>query len=101
MGYSYQDIESRLRSTEDKLDFIMKSFTMTKTYHMPNLGLEGGYKTVKEAVTLAQLYRELKGLGAEVVDELLQDAPKTAQDAPGTTQDSGTTPNPVASAEAA
>ena len=23
MGYSYQDIESRLRSVEDKLDFIM------------------------------------------------------------------------------
>jgi hypothetical protein len=80
MGYSYQDIKTDVEVIKDKLDFIMKSFTMTKTYHMPNLGLEGGYKTVKEAVTLAQLYRDLKGLGAEVVDEITQDAQEGPQD---------------------
>jgi hypothetical protein len=101
MGYSYQDIKTDVEVIKDKLDFIMKSFTMTKTYQTPNLGLEGGYKTVKEAVTLAQLYRDLKGLGAEVIDEITQDAQEGPSAAPGMTQDTNPNPTPSQAEESA
>jgi hypothetical protein len=101
MGYSYQDIKTDVEVIKDKLDFIMKSFTMTKTYHMPNLGLEGGYKTVKEAVTLAQLYRELKGLGAEIVGEITEEAKEGHSAAPGATLIDGGNPTPSQAEESA
>jgi hypothetical protein len=52
----------------------MKSFTLQKKE--VDL-LNGGYKV--SSMTLAQLYRELNGLGHEVVDEMTAEASRIAQ----------------------
>lgn len=56
---SYQDIETRLRVCEDKLDLIMKAFTITKRYEsalMPG-------QVITETKTLLDIYRETKREG--------------------------------------
>ena len=77
---SYQAIESRLRSCEDKLDFIMKSFTMKKVER----SFLDPSRVIESTMTLAQLYRDLKGYGEEVLEELVgetvQDAPESIED---------------------
>jgi hypothetical protein len=59
---SYQDIETRLRVVEDKIDLVMKSFQITKQYQHP---LVPG-KVVQETKSLLDVYRELKAANAQI-----------------------------------
>ena len=56
---SYQDIDVRLSVVEDKIDLVMKSFSITKRYQS---SLVPG-QFVEEKKSLLELYREIKGLG--------------------------------------
>lgn len=60
---SYQDIETRLRVVEDKVDLIMKSVTFTKKFRHPISD-----EVVTESMTLLDIYRQLKTLGHEPVN---------------------------------
>lgn len=63
-GYSVQDIETRLRVIEDKTDFIMRTFSLTKVTKSPL----AGFPDHTESKTLLDVYRELKRAGAEIID---------------------------------
>lgn len=60
---SYQDIDVRLAVVEDKLDFVMKTFSVSKRYRSP-LAPE---QEVVETKSLLELYREVKGAGLIVL----------------------------------
>lgn len=56
---SYQDVESRLRSVEDKIDFTMKAFAVQrKTKTLPER---------VEVVTLLDVFREVTSEGDELI----------------------------------
>jgi len=56
---SYQDIAVRLSVVEDKIDMIMRSFSIKKRYQSPLvLG-----QVVEEVKSLYDLYREIKTSG--------------------------------------
>lgn len=71
---SYQAIETKLNALEAKIDFVMKSFTIQKKE--PSYLNPGTFNIT--SMTLAQLYRELSGLGQEVVEELTAEASSVA-----------------------
>lgn len=56
---SVQDLETRLAVCEDKLDFIMKAWKITRR---STLAPDQTYST-----TLLDLYKEFKALGGETV----------------------------------
>lgn len=56
---SYQDIETRLRSVEDRLDFTMKAFAVQRIEKSKIIG--GGDTVVNKS--LLDLYRELSQAG--------------------------------------
>lgn len=60
---SYQDIETRLRVIEDKVEFILKTFTVTKQYE--SLLVPG--QVIRESKTLLDVYRELKSQSAIIM----------------------------------
>lgn len=60
---SYQDIETRLAVVEDKIDLIMKTFTIVKRYQHPISD-----QMVEEKKSLLDIYHELKHAGAEVLN---------------------------------
>lgn len=62
---SYQDIESRLITVEEKLDFMMKTFSVTKQY--ASVLVPG--QVIRETKNLLEVYREMKGLGAEIIPQ--------------------------------
>jgi len=61
---SYQDIETRLAVLEDKIDFVMKVFTIRVT-HQSNI--IGGEPTVKN-VSLLDAYLDVKAAGLSVAN---------------------------------
>jgi len=63
MGYSYQDIESRLRAVEDKLDFVMKTFSVTRQER----SIIDPRQVLTTSMTLLDVYREVKSAGALVI----------------------------------
>lgn len=73
MKTSYQVLAVQVAVIEDKLDFILKTFSVTKQYEHP---LVPG-QVIREVKTLLDVYRELKGLGAVIVpvDPQPADAP--------------------------
>lgn len=60
---SYQDIDTRLRVVEDKLDLIMKTFSITKRFKHPISD-----ELITETKTLLDIYREIKHLDLEVLN---------------------------------
>lgn len=60
---SYQDIETRLRVAEDKLDLIMKTFQITKRFKHPISD-----EIITETKTLLDIYREIKHMDLEVLN---------------------------------
>lgn len=62
MGVSYQDIDVRLAMVEDKIDFIMNAFSVTK--RVPSILAPGEY--VAQTMTLKEAYQELKAAGVEL-----------------------------------
>jgi len=74
MGTSYQDIDVRLAVVEDKIDFVMKTFSVTKRYR----SILSPDQEVVETKSLLELYREVKGLGLEVITP--EQATKLAQE---------------------
>lgn len=69
---SYQDIETRLRVVEDKVDILMRSIKITKVERPTLIG--GDSVTVTKS--LLDIYREMKGLGqtAEQLDSPVSEA---------------------------
>ena len=63
MSTSYQDIAVRLSVVEDKIDMIMRSFSITKRY---SSRLVPG-QVVEEVKSLYELYREIKGAGLTLI----------------------------------
>lgn len=63
MGYSYQDIETRLRTVEEKIDFTMKAFAVQRVERSP---IVGSKRTVTTR-SLLDLYRDMKGAGEEAI----------------------------------
>lgn len=61
---SYQDIDVRLAVVEDKIDLIMKTFSITKRYEHP---LNPG-QLVTETKSLLDIYREIKQQGLEIIN---------------------------------
>lgn len=62
MKVSYQDIATQVASLQDKVEFILKTFTVTKQYE--SVLVPG--QVVRESKTLLDVYHELKGQGAVV-----------------------------------
>lgn len=60
---SYQDIDSRLKVVEDKIDFVMKAFTVTK--REPSIISPGQFIT--QTKDLLSIYREARALGAQLI----------------------------------
>lgn len=71
--YSYQDLDSRLRTVEDKLDFMMKLGSVTKRSPGHTLGPNGEPTFIIEKKSMLDLYHELqaKGQTLEPVKEVL------------------------------
>lgn len=63
MGISYQDIESRLRTVEDKIDFVMKTFSVTRAEQ--SILVPG--QVIQTTMTLLDVYREMKTQGAMII----------------------------------
>jgi hypothetical protein len=61
---SYQDIETRLRVTEDKLDLLMKMASITK--REPSTLMPGEFVTTR--MSLLDLYREIRREGIDVLE---------------------------------
>lgn len=59
MSTSYQDIDSRLRTVEDKMKLIMQVASVTKK--VPSTVMPGEYIT--EQMSLEDLYREIQTRG--------------------------------------
>lgn len=59
MPTSYQDIDSRLRTVEDKLALVMKVASVTK--RAPSTLMPGEFVTTQ--MTLEDLYKEISNLG--------------------------------------
>lgn len=55
---SYQDIETRLRVAEDKLDFFMKQFVVTKRSLSATLDAAGRPTVKEETTNLLNVYHE-------------------------------------------
>jgi hypothetical protein len=66
MGTSYQDIDTRLRIVEDKLDLVMKVASVTK--REPSTLMPGEFITSN--ISLLDLYREIKRQGLDVKDAI-------------------------------
>lgn len=78
MGISYQDIESRLRSCEDKIDFVMSRFQLQNPltpFGKPQNLLELFYQTKQlELLNEAQVKQMLaKGNGEIIEGEIIED----------------------------
>jgi hypothetical protein len=78
---SYQDIESRLRSVEEKIAFIFDQFKLTKQTLQQVLDEQGRPVVKSEIITLAQAYRELKN---GTLEELREE--NAGESAPTTTE---------------
>lgn len=74
MGTSYQDIDVRLAVVEDKIDFVMKTFSVSKRYR----SILAPDQEVVETKSLLELYREVKGAGLTLVSP--EEASKLAQE---------------------
>lgn len=61
---SYQDIETRLIVCEDKLDLIMKAFTVTK--RTESIIMPGEFTV--ESKTLLDIYHEMKSNGVQIIN---------------------------------
>lgn len=59
---SYQDIETRLKTVEDKIDFVMTTFTVTKESRSRLMPAE----VIRETKTLLDVYREVKSTNLEI-----------------------------------
>lgn len=57
---SYQDIETRLRVIEDKVDLILKAAQVT--IGTPSTLVPG--EVIKETITMGELYKRLRQTGA-------------------------------------
>lgn len=66
---SYQDIESRLRSVEEKLDWVMKQFTVQKREILPTLDPSGRPLVKVTTKSLLDLYFDIKTGSLEVVQD--------------------------------
>lgn len=67
MGYSIQDINTRLAVVEDKLDFLMSAGMVTK--RSPSMLDPRGY--TEQTMTMLDLYRELKTQGLDTTLKVL------------------------------
>ena len=59
---SYQDIDTRLKVIEDKVDFLLRSFTVTRQER----SVLDPSKVIVQTQTLADVYREIKTTGLVV-----------------------------------
>ena len=62
MSTSYQDIDTRLKVVEDKLQLVMEVASVTKK--SPSLVSPGDF--VMETMTLNGLYKQLRASGTEI-----------------------------------
>ena len=65
---SYQDIESRLRTVESKIEFMMRQFKITKQEILPTLDSQGRPIVKVETKDLLDLYHEVKNGSVELVE---------------------------------
>ena len=63
MGYSYQDLQTRIAVLEDKLDFVMKTFTVIREKRSI---IDPNYVT-RESSSLLDLYRQTQAAGLQVL----------------------------------
>jgi hypothetical protein len=76
MGYSIQDINTRLLQVEDKLDFMMRQFRVTKK--IPKLvQAPGELPWTVHQMSLLDAYRELKASAAQI--EQIEDSNGTSE----------------------
>lgn len=64
MSTSYQDIETRLRMAEDKLNFLLKTGTVTKKE--PSTIMPGQF--ISTQMSLGELYREITTNGLTLLN---------------------------------
>jgi len=74
---SYQDLETRMRVVEAKIDLVMKSFQITKRYEHP---LVPG-QVIEERKSLLDVYHELNhhGITVENPPPMVNTDPTTEQ----------------------
>lgn len=75
MGYSYQDIESRLRSVESKIDFVMQNFRVTKQTPTQLTSPDGRPVVVQKQMTLLDVWREVQTGVSEIVPPSSEEEP--------------------------
>ena len=63
-SYSYQDINTRLKVVEAKLDLVLRMATVTK--RTPSTIMPGEFIT--EQMSLLDLYKELAASGGNLID---------------------------------
>lgn len=63
MSTSYQDLDTRVRQMERKLDFIMKTITITHQYRSPLMPEQ----VMTESRSLLELYRAVNLAGLEIM----------------------------------
>lgn len=74
---SYQDIETRLRTVEAQLEFVMRSFTVNRTKESKLIG----FPPQTEVRNLLDLYREFVAAPAMVIPGFIPD-PNDSTDEP-------------------
>lgn len=79
MSTSYQDIDTRLQVIEDKVDFVMKTFTVTRQ----ESSILNPSQLFTTKMNLLDVYRELKTQGAMIITPGSKEADNgTSPDAP-------------------
>lgn len=68
-SYSYQDIETRLRQVEDKVEWLLSQFKVQKMTQQAFLGPDGRPAVKVEQQTLAEVYRDIKNGTIELMKE--------------------------------
>lgn len=67
MSYSVQDIDTRLKVVEDKLDFVMRQFKLNKQTLLPTLDSHGNPLVKVEVMSLLDVYHSIKNGSVELI----------------------------------
>lgn len=69
MGYSVQDINTRLMVVEDKLEWLLNQFKVQKMTQSSLSGPDGRPSVRVEQQTLAEVYRDIKNGTIELLKD--------------------------------
>jgi hypothetical protein len=67
--YSYQDLNTRLKQVEDKLDWLLNQFKVQKMTQSAIAGPDGRPSIRVDQQTLAEVYRDIKNGTIELVKD--------------------------------